>query len=116
MVRGSFPFVIIPSHQLRGLLGNDLPRVAELAVRAILEHRRSLEVAHQQIKFRKHHIAFSSRVSKWGDLVLELDVGNPQLGNVIVLESDLRRAESAVRQANAGKPRHFNGPRPNGRR
>jgi len=109
MDRGSFPFLIIPTHPVRKLLGNDLAKVAEAALRAILEHRKSLEVAHQQIKFRKHHVAFSSRISKWGDLVLELDVGNPQLGNVIVLEADLRRAESAARQ---GKRPY----RPDGRR
>jgi hypothetical protein len=63
---------------VRHLLGNDLHKVAALAVRAILANRRSLEIAHQQIKYRKHHIAFSSRINAWGDLVVELDVSNPR--------------------------------------
>ncbi|MET0539974.1 MAG: hypothetical protein ABWZ64_18860 [Xanthobacteraceae bacterium] len=67
-----------------------------LALKAILRNRRGIEVAHQQIKYRKHTLAFSSRVGREGDLIVDLDVGVPGLDNRLVLETDLRRAERAL--------------------
>jgi hypothetical protein len=104
MDHGLFPFRIVASHPLRNVLGRDLQTVAVLAMRALLAHRKSLEVAHQQLRYRKHHIAFSSRISPGGNLVLELDVGDPRLADVLVLEADLRRAGEAARKRN-GKER-----------
>jgi hypothetical protein len=97
---GSLPFIILPSNAVRNLLGRDVPKAALIALRAVLANRKSLEVAHQQVRYGKHRIACSSRVSRAGDLVVELDVGDPQLDNIVVLEADLRRAETAARERN----------------
>ena len=106
MQRGSLPFLVFASPALRDVLGKDLGNVGLLALRAILKHRRSLEVAHQQIRYRKQLIAFSSRIGKWGDLIIDLDVGKEQLENVIVLESDLRQASAAAKARAAEERRN----------
>ena len=93
MHRASLPILMTASPAVRKLLGPELPKVAVLAMQAILRHRRGIEVAHQQIRYRKHHVAFSSRIGRHGDLILDLDVGNPALENRIVIEADLARAE-----------------------
>ena len=101
MNRAYLPFVLIPSHAARHLLGADLDKVGVLALRAILRHRKSLEVAHQQIRYRRHDLAFSSRIRGRGDLVLELDIGDPRLEDRLILEEDLRRAVDKA----AGNPK-----------
>jgi hypothetical protein len=101
------PFYVVPSAAARALLGRDLPTVAVLAVQAILLNRRGIEVAHQQIRFRKHHLAFSSRIGRHGDLILDLDIGDPQLGGRVILEGELQRAEREARhEAERGRERH----------
>jgi hypothetical protein len=87
------PFLIMPSHAARNLLGAALPNVAVLALRAILSHRKGLEVAHQQIRYRKQDLVFSSRIGARGDLIIELDIGDPRLSNRLVMEEDLRRSQ-----------------------
>ncbi len=91
------PFLIIASQPVRALLGPNLSKAALVAVRAILLHHKSLEVAHQQIRFGKHHLVFSSRIGSKGDLILEIDIGNPGLNDRVVFEDDLRHAEKAAR-------------------
>ena len=93
MHRASLPILMTATPAARALLGPNLPKVAVLAVQAILRHRRGIEVAHQQVRYGKHHFAFSSRIGREGDLILDLDVGDPALENRIVLEADLRRVE-----------------------
>ncbi len=97
MNRAFLPFLYVPSHQARALLGRRLDTVAVLALRAILEHRRSLEVAHQQIRFGGHDLAFSSRITGRGQLVVELDIGDPRLADRLVLEEEIRSAGRQVR-------------------
>ena len=95
MHRASLPILMTATPAVQKLLGPELPKVAVLAMQAILRQRRAIEIAHQQIRYRKHHVAFSSRIGRHGDLILDLDVGNPALANRIVIEADLRRAERA---------------------
>ena len=102
MNRAYLPFVLIPSHAARSLLGADLDKVGVLALRAILRHRKSLEVAHQQIRYRRHDLAFSSRIGERGDLVLELDIGDARLADRLILEEDLQRAAD---KAAASRPK-----------
>lgn len=99
MKRAYLPVLFIPSHAVAALLGADMEKVAILAVRAILQHRRGIEVAHQQIRYRKHHLAFSSRIGRYGDLVLELDIGDPRLSSRLILEDDLQRARGGAGKA-----------------
>jgi hypothetical protein len=93
MHRASLPILMTATPAARTLLGANLPKVAVLAMQAVLRHRRGIEVAHQQIRYGKHHFAFSSRIGREGDLILDLDVGDPALEKRLVLETDLRNAE-----------------------
>ena len=91
------PFIIVPTHQARNALGASLGKAAVLALRAILTHRKSLEVAHQQIRYGNHHLAFSSRVGSRGDLIVEIDLGDPGLDKRLFTEDELRRSEQQRR-------------------
>jgi hypothetical protein len=108
MHRASLPILMTASPAARALLGGDLAKVAVLAIRAVLQHRKGIEVAHQQVRYRKHHLAFSSRIGRYGDLILELDVGDPGLSDRVILEADLRDAERRrVAQYTQERPRRF---------
>ncbi|WP_291821479.1 hypothetical protein [Bosea sp. (in: a-proteobacteria)] len=95
MQRSPFPIVVHPSVAVRRLLGPALDTVAGLALRALLMNRRSIEVAHQQIAYRSHHLAFSSRIGQQGDLIIEMDLGDPRLAERVIIEEDIRRAARA---------------------
>jgi hypothetical protein len=95
--RAFLPFHVLPSHAVAEKLGRGTERAAVLALKAILQGHRQLEVAHQQIQFNGHRLAFSSRITARGDLVIELDLGDPRLEERIVLEDDLRQAHRRVR-------------------
>jgi hypothetical protein len=97
MVRTFLPFLFLPSHAAARLIGRDGDRVAVLALRAILKSHKSMEVAHQQIVYRDHHLAFSSRITSGGDLVIEMDVGDARLEDRLVLEDELRVAGRKLR-------------------
>ncbi len=96
MERASLPFLLIASPAARQTLGRDLHKVAVLAMQALLRNRRGVEVALQQIDYRKRPIAFSSRIGQLGDLILELDVGDPALADRLFLEQDLRKAQASA--------------------
>jgi hypothetical protein len=99
------PIFVIPTLAARQALAADLAKVAVLAMKAILRNRRGIEVAHQQIRYRRRDFAFSSRIGARGDLIIELDLGDPKLSDRIILEDDLRRAARRPEQSN-GKRRH----------
>ncbi|MBX9912074.1 MAG: hypothetical protein K2Z25_25650 [Beijerinckiaceae bacterium] len=95
MQRNSFPIVVHPSAAVRRLIGPELDMIAGLALRALLLNQRSIEIAHQQIAYRSHHLAFSSRIGNQGDLIIELDIGDPRLAGRVILEEEIRRAAKA---------------------
>ena len=97
MQQHPFPIFVYPSLAVRRAVGPDTDKVAALALRAALKNRRSLEIAHQQIQYRSHHFAFSSRIGSEGDLILELDIGDPRLADRVVLEEDMKRVARAER-------------------
>jgi hypothetical protein len=97
MKRAFFPIIYSASPAVAKRLGQELGRAAVLALRAVLKNGRSLEVAHQQIRFVGEDLAFSTRISGHGELVIEFDIGDPRLADRIVLEDDLRQAERKVR-------------------
>ena len=92
MIRSFLPFLFIPSRAAARVIGRERDKVAVLALQAILRNHRSLEVAHQQIRWRAHNLAFSSRITGGGELVVELDIGDPRLEHRLVLEQELRAA------------------------
>jgi hypothetical protein len=99
MQRAYFPIIYSASPAVVKRNGPELHRAVILALRAILKHGRSLEVAHQQIRFNGQNLAFCSRISSRGDLIIELEVGDASLSDRIVLEDELRVAERKVRRA-----------------
>ena len=106
MNRADLPFVFFPSRAVVDLLGKDLKDLraaAVMAVRAVLRHRKSLEIAHQQIMWGEHHLAFSTRIGAAGDLIVELEVGDASLRGCIVLEDDFQKASTAARVKGAAR-------------
>ena len=97
MNRAFLPFRFLPSAVLVDRFGKELFAIAVLAVRAVLKHRKSLEIAHQQIIFRDTPIALSTRISETGDVIVDLDIGDPNLANRIILEDELLRAAQSAR-------------------
>lgn len=93
MDRVSLPFLLISTPAARAAAGRDLHNVAVLAFRAILERRVCVEIAHLQVRYRKHCFAVSSRVGRHGDMIIEIDVGDEKLGDRVILAADLRHAE-----------------------
>ena len=96
MERASLPFLLIASPAARQILGRDLHKVAVLAMQALLRNHRGVEVALQQIDYRKRPIAFSSRIGQLGDLILELDIGDPAFADRLFLEQDFRKAQASA--------------------
>lgn len=84
-----------PSVAARKAAGSDLAKVARLALAAVLKNGRALEIAHQHIELGGTHFALSSRLGARGQLILELDLGDPRLAGRVVLEDELRQAERA---------------------
>ena len=97
MQRAYFPIIYSASPAVVQKTGPELHRVVILALRAILKYSRSLEVAHQQIQFNGQDLAFCSRISSRGDLIIELDIGDERLSGRIILEDELRAAARKVR-------------------
>ena len=98
MQRAYFPIIYSASPAVVRRTGPELHRAVILALRAILKHTRSLEVAHQQIRFNGQDLAFCSRISSLGDLIIEFDVGDASLSGRIVLEDELRTAQEKARK------------------
>ncbi|MGE0022212.1 MAG: hypothetical protein AB7S70_01100 [Hyphomicrobium sp.] len=95
--RAFLPFRVFASTAVSDRIGRAADHAAVLALRAVLRSHRQLEVAHQQVVFRGHILAFSSHVTAQGELVIELDLGDPKLSDRVVLEDELRRETRRVR-------------------
>jgi hypothetical protein len=97
MQRALFPIIYSASPAAVRAAGGKLNEAVILALRAILKHGRSIEVAHQQIRFGGQDLSFCSRITARGDLVIELDLGDARLAGRIILEDELKRAERKAR-------------------
>jgi hypothetical protein len=100
MVRSNLPVYIEPSRKVSERLGSQVGDMALLAIRAILKNRRGIEVAYQQILYRGHHLALSSRITAGGDLAIAIDLGDPSLAKRLILEDELQGAERRAREEN----------------
>jgi hypothetical protein len=87
------PFYFHASPALSAKLGARLGAAARAAIRAILLSHRRFDVAHQHVMLDGVSITFSSRIGARGDILVELDVGDPGLANRTILEADLHDAE-----------------------
>lgn len=99
MARASFPYFLHATPAVRAALGANLDRAAIAAVRAILKTTGTVEIAFQQVTCGGLCLALSSRVTGSGDLVVEIDLGDPRLDGRVVLEADLVKAERKTREA-----------------
>jgi hypothetical protein len=93
-----FPIIYSAAPAVEQKIGPELHLGVLLALKAILKSHRTFEVAYQQIQFRGHNLAFCSRISSRGDLIIELDVGDESLTGRIILEEELRTAEHKARK------------------
>jgi hypothetical protein len=97
MARAQFPFSCFPTPAVRAAVGPDIGGAAVAALRALLIAGHGFEIAHQQIRYGEHDLAFSCRVTENGELILDIDIGEPGLRDRIVLEADLRREAKRVK-------------------
>ena len=91
MARARFPFYCFASPAAGALIGRDIASVAVIALRAVVQHGQGFAIAHQQMEWDGHVLAFSCRVGKSGDVVVEFDIGSPGLTGRVIREADLRR-------------------------
>lgn len=91
MQKHHLPISIFVSPSLRKILKQDADLVAGKALNAILRDNRSLEIAHQQFRWKSTPVVFSSRVTLSGYLIIDMDIGDERLANRIVLEKDFRQ-------------------------
>lgn len=97
MTRALFPFHCYMTPAAARMIGPHLSTVAVKALRAVLHNGRGFEIAHQQITWDEHDLAFSTRFNASGDLVLEFDEGAEGLRDRVILEQELRREIRAIR-------------------
>jgi hypothetical protein len=97
MQRAFVPFRFVPSRGVTRALSGDLLVVAVDALRAVIRQAKALEFAHQQIEVRGHHIALSTCVTDTGELIVELDLGDPAVTDRLVTEAELRRANEQAK-------------------
>ena len=94
-----------PSAAVVKVAGSHLGKVARLALEAVLKNGQTLEIAHQQFGYGTCHFALSSRIGSRGQLILEIDIGLPELADRVILEDELRRAGRAHGLISRG-PKH----------
>lgn len=87
----NLPFVFHASHEARREIGAHLEEAAGQALRTLLKGRGTLEIAHQQFRFKGKQIAFSSKIGSEGDLIMILDLGDPRLADRVIPESALSK-------------------------
>ncbi len=94
--RAFLPFLFLPSHAVAHMLGRQAERAAVLALRAILQDHRQLEVAPADPFRRAPLDVFLAHHGAWG-AGGRLDIGDPRLEGRIILEDDLKNATRRVR-------------------
>ena len=102
MNQSHFPFRFSASQELVELFGAQLRTLAPVAMLAVLKNKKGLEVAHQQVSFRDHTIALSTRISPSGVPVLNMELGVPGLTDRVILEEELREAHQRNRPRRRG--------------
>jgi hypothetical protein len=98
MKRAFFPIIYSAPPAVVNRLGARLHQAAVMALKAMLRRHRALEVAHQQISYAGEQLAFSSRISPLGDLIIEFELGDARMAERVILEEDYRAAERKARK------------------
>ncbi|MDX2309442.1 MAG: hypothetical protein NW216_14475 [Hyphomicrobium sp.] len=103
MARALLPFYFHLTASARHALGSKADAAAIACLRAILRNGSTIAVAFQQITYAGRHYALSSRITRAGDLVVEIDVGDPSLAGRLITADELAKAERHDRQARAAE-------------
>ena len=103
-------FCYVPTAEARATFGSRLEGIAIEAFRAIALARKGFEIAHLQFRSGADLVAVSSRVRSYGEIEIEIDVGNPGLPTVVFSEEELRKSNRhAAKQARAVTPKRSAG-------
>ena len=84
-------FCYIPTAEARSEFGARLEVIASEAFRAIALSHKGFDVAHLQFRSGPDVVAVSSRIRTYGEIEIEIDIGNPVLPMVVFSEDDLRK-------------------------
>ena len=68
----------------------EVEAIAREAFRAIALCCKGFEIAHLQFRAGRDLVAVSSRIRSYGEIEIEIDVGNPNLPAVVFSEAELR--------------------------
>lgn len=104
-------FCYIPTAEARSHFGPRLAVIATEAFRAIALSHKGFDVAHLQFRCGRDVVAVSSRIRSYGEIEIEIGVGNPGLPTVVFSEEDLRKFNR-----HGGKQARFAAKRPAGTR
>ena len=91
--RSTASFRFVATRAAEEAFGADLGSVASHALHAVIAARRGLEIAHLQFRFRKRCVALCSRITRAGEIEIELDLGDARLPAVVFTEGELRAAD-----------------------
>ena len=84
-------FCYIPTVEAQAQFGPRLGAIANEAFRAIALSYKGFEIAHLQFRSGRDVVAVSSRIRSYGEIEIEIDVGNPRLPTVVFSEEELRK-------------------------
>jgi len=99
-------FSYIPTAEAQATFSSRLEGIAIEAFRAIALARKGFEIAHLQFRSGADIVAVSSRVRSYGEIEIEIDVGNPSLPTIVFSEDELRKSNRhAPRQSRVTRKR-----------
>ena len=84
-------FRYIPTAAALAQFGQRLEAIAGEAFRAIALSAKGFEIAHLQFQSGRDVVAVSSRIRNWGEIEIEIDIGNRTLPTVVFSEDELRK-------------------------
>jgi len=88
--------IIVPTTEVRHILGVQVRAAALAAWREIARRGEGLEMAHLQITFEGVTLAICSRLRRDGLIEIEVEVGDPKQAARVIPAAELRRAESRL--------------------
>jgi hypothetical protein len=93
------PVIIVPTTEVRHLLGVHVQPAGRAAWLEIARRGKGIELAHFQIVYNNVTLAISSRLRADGIIEIEIGVGDPRQAARVIPVSDLRKAEDKLHGA-----------------
>ena len=94
-------FRYIPTAAARAQFGQRLEAIAREAFRAIALSTKGFEIAHLQFQSGRDVVAVSSRIRNWGEIEIEIDIGNRTLPTVVFSEDELGKFDRHTAKKNS---------------